>query len=66
MSRKINNILAEEIAVRQQHKKTDRLLLIHHWYIAKTKFPGQQATFSYDSPALDPQFLDNSAVWAIS
>ena len=66
ISRKINNILAEEIAHRQAYKKTDRLLLIHHWYIAKTKFPGQQATFSYESPALDPQFLDNETIWAIS
>jgi UDP-2,3-diacylglucosamine pyrophosphatase LpxH len=66
VSRKINNILAKEIAKREKSKTTDRLLLIHHRYIAKTKFPWQQAIFSYESPALDPRFLDNPSIRAIS
>jgi DNA repair exonuclease SbcCD nuclease subunit len=66
VSRQINNILAQEIAYREQHKTTDRLLLIHHRYIAKTKFPGQQALFGYENPALHPWFLDNPAIRAIS
>lgn len=66
VSRQINNVLAEEIDSRQKNKTTDRLLLIHHRYIAKTKFPGQQALFGYESPALDPRFLDNESIRAIS
>ena len=66
VSRHINNILMSHIHNRQQSKKTDRLLLIHHRYIAKTKFPGQQATFTYESPALDPAFLENPSLWTIS
>lgn len=66
ISRKINNILASHLAHRQENKKTDRLLIIHHRYIAKTKLPGQQAVFSYESPALDPQFFENPSLWFVS
>lgn len=66
LSWKINNLLMYYLTSRKQTALTDRLLLIHHRYIANTKFPGQQATFSYDSPALDPFFLTFPGVWSIS
>lgn len=65
-SRIINNILASEIQHRKETKQTDRLLLIHHRYIASTKFPWQQALFWFDSPALHPIFLENDDIRAIS
>lgn len=42
------------------------LTIIHHYYIAHTKFPGQQALFDYKDIALCPEFLDNKNIQLIS
>lgn len=60
LSGEINMILHHYI---QQH--TD-LTIIHHYYIADTKFPGQQAIFDYRDIALCPDILDNKNVTLIS
>lgn len=60
LSWEINLILAHYI---QQYKE---LTIIHHYYIANTKFPGQQAIFDYKDIALCPDILDNDNIQLIS
>ncbi len=43
-----------------------KVLLIHHRYINATAFPWQFATFSFRSPALSEQWLDDSRLFIIS
>lgn len=66
MSWRINNILQEHIGDRKARHPWKKILLIHHWYIANTQFPGQQATFWYTSPALDPLFLEDTDIRSVS
>lgn len=62
-----NSILSHAVDEwRQSTHRTDRLYIIHHRYIQKTRFPGQQAMFSYKSPALDNAWLDEDDVLLIS
>lgn len=60
LSGEINMLLNQYIA---EHKN---LTIIHHYYIAKTKFPGQQALFDYKDIALCPDILDNENIRLIS
>ncbi len=47
-------------------EKNPRLTIIHHYYMADTKFPGQQAIFDYKDIALCPDLLDNENIQMIS
>lgn len=47
-------------------EKNPRLTVIHHYYIADTRFPGQQAIFDYKDIALCPDLLDNENIQMIS
>lgn len=49
-----------------QAPRHDSVYLIHHRYIADQMFPGQQAIFSYKSPALSSQWLDTPGLKMIS
>lgn len=60
LSGEINIILEEYI------RKYKQLTIIHHYYIADTKFPGQQAIFDYKDIALSPALLDNENIQLIS
>lgn len=42
------------------------LLVIHHYYIADTVFPGMKSRFSYKDIALSPEWLDVDRVRMIS
>lgn len=48
------------------NKKSEKLLLIHHWYIVQTKFPGQFARFGYKSPWLSNELFEIEDVMMIS
>ena len=60
MSGEINMILEHYI------RQYENLTIIHHYYVADTKFPGQQAIFDYKDIALCPDILDNSNIQLIS
>jgi hypothetical protein len=53
-----------ERAVAQSPDK--KIILFHHWYINNTAFPWQFATFSYRSPAISEQWLDDPRLLIIS
>lgn len=44
----------------------EKLLVVHHRYIAKTAFPWQFARFGYGSPALSNHWLDDDQIMMIS
>lgn len=60
LSGKLNSLLDQYIA------KNPDLTVVHHYYIANTPFPGQQAVFQYRDIALSPEFLDKPGVKLIS
>lgn len=60
LSTRLNTLLESYVT------KNPRLTVIHHHYIANTKFPGQQAQFSYKDIALSPHFLDMPGLRLIS
>lgn len=60
LSAMINRIAYDAI---QQHKD---LLIIHHYYINKTVFPGQKSQFAFKDVALSEHFLDMTNVKMIS
>lgn len=66
LSRKINNILHEEIEKRSAAKPGEKLLIIHHRYVAGKRFPGQQAVFSYANGALMPDFFEDDRLRFVS
>jgi hypothetical protein len=62
-SGRVNAIVERELQnprFNMQHSKwnSEDIYMIHHRYIADQAFPGQQAKFSYKSPALSSQWLD--------
>lgn len=63
------NILLKSMIDDRKSKNNNtkkELLVAHHRYINKTVFPGQFAQFSYRSPALSEQFLDEPWIIMIS
>lgn len=36
----------------------DNLMIVHHYYMARTRFPGIKATFTYRDKAISPHFLE--------
>ncbi|HCB52140.1 TPA: hypothetical protein DEP21_06330 [Patescibacteria group bacterium] len=59
-SRIINNLLASYT------EKYPNLLVIHHYYLHNTQFPGQKSRFSYKDIALSEVFLQNAQIKMIS
>lgn len=45
---------------------SQKLLVVHHWYIAKVAFPWQFAKFGYWSPALSNHWLDDDQIMMLS
>ena len=67
-SKNSNERLSGEINMILEHytRNYKDLTIMHHYYIADTKFPGQQAIFDYKDIALCPDILDNENVQLIS
>lgn len=60
ISAMVNTILSEYV------DKYDKLTVIHHYYINKTKFPWQKSIFRYKDVSLSEDWLDNPKIRLIS
>jgi hypothetical protein len=58
----INTIFADFV----QQCTGSNPLIVHHYYIANTPFPGQRARFSYKNIALDAKWLDDASLRLVS
>ena len=67
---RINTLVEREIlqymSENSDSKNPDEIYMIHHRYIEGQAFPGQQASFSYKSPALASIWLDYRGIKLIS
>lgn len=61
-----NELLQNMIDERKSTHTNKKLVVLHHWYIAQTAFPGVIGTFPYKSPALSPHWLDDADIRLIS
>lgn len=61
LSGKINAVLLDAVS-----RHTDELLVIHHYYIAQTVFPGMRSQFSYKDISLSPIVFELEHVRLIS
>jgi len=62
----LNHNALSEVLSRKSKNLNKNLTIIHHYYLAKTKFPGQKNIFNYKDIALSPAWLKLENVRMIS